>query len=558
MPSHGHAEPNSQTEMLSRPKVQSHNLSSLALEELMHILAFLPGNDVISLLSTCRSYRLLVSKESIWRDQCSKYGVHDLNAFRLEPGRTFFQIYTELLHTYGPLLGIWASDNPFMGNVMEFRLVTYPESEHIGWDGIIGEVWNFRPRSLGISGEPALPDYYQFMIVRLSQERDALETIMDDSVESRRFAASLRLCYSLISPLSGGISRASAFSPKDGKAIALISPHHRAYAISSNHLDHNSQRPTLHPPFPPVPLQKTWVDESRFPPVQPRNQDILPDETSLLSKIPLDMAYPPVYYTVPSQSELSLHSITILPPHYREPEWHTLISPRPPYTAVVPLRVVLPFGLDANYDDLEITRYFPLPSSSIQPAGPSESTSPWKPQSLEGLWLGTCYSPMTEVFDLKWNEADGEVQAWKITGNTRIPRGALAWSFKPALAMPPSEFDGLLLDMELGLDALALEQCKVFTGSGVTAREGFLWVVLLSAPLYASTIHRASFSDATVVTLQLRVVLVDQNEICIRWMYDDGEYDDLIYCRYPQRDIKSEVFPLLGHIPGVRRSMMWS
>ena len=106
-------------------------LSSLPYDVLRILARLIDGADVTHVLSTCKDLHLHMKDDAIWQEHCSRYQITDL-----PPGTTFFLIYSEVAHKYGPLLGLWACDHPYYGFVVEFRLATDGHS-------IVGETWQF-------------------------------------------------------------------------------------------------------------------------------------------------------------------------------------------------------------------------------------------------------------------------------------------------------------------------------------------------------------------------------------------------------------------------------
>ncbi|KAH9928076.1 uncharacterized protein B0H18DRAFT_1084567 [Fomitopsis serialis] len=113
-------------------------IHQLPYDILLHISSLLPATDIAHLLSTCQALRPLSYDEYIWKKLSNRVGVHDLTGFG---GRSFRDVYIGLLHTYSPLLGLWAGDHPFTGQILEFRLDLGGQGRS---PGIVGEVWIFR------------------------------------------------------------------------------------------------------------------------------------------------------------------------------------------------------------------------------------------------------------------------------------------------------------------------------------------------------------------------------------------------------------------------------
>lgn len=132
-------------------------LSDLPYDLIRLLCKALSGSDVVNLLMTCKSLYAHMSDDSIWRELCTRYGVDNPDELG---GGAFFHIYSGILHTYGPLLGLWASDRPFMGGIIEFRI----DGEK---RGIIGEIWDFEGvRDHGLT-PPMPPDYRTFVMINL-------------------------------------------------------------------------------------------------------------------------------------------------------------------------------------------------------------------------------------------------------------------------------------------------------------------------------------------------------------------------------------------------------
>lgn len=90
----------------------------LPYDVLREIFTGLSAVHVLQFLCTSRKlYYPLIDDDSTWYHFCAPYGITDTDLFRK---RSFRIIYGRLLHRYGALLGLWCSDYPFRGNIVQF------------------------------------------------------------------------------------------------------------------------------------------------------------------------------------------------------------------------------------------------------------------------------------------------------------------------------------------------------------------------------------------------------------------------------------------------------
>jgi len=501
---------------VERMPVSPATVASLPCELLFEIFAYLQGDDIINFLSTSHTYRALVATESIWHEVCSRYGVRDLTSFRLHgPTRSFYTIYTDLLHTYGPLLGLWASDNPFDGNVLEFRIVT--ESQEVGWEGIIGEVWRF-PDSESLTS-PTLPDFHECLRIELLPWQPCSPSTSSPDTQTRgRFAWTIPECS------DGHIRPAPLTSTTD--IICRFSPHRLSHVVSSGTPEITN---VVHPPFPPPHLGHLWSDAGRLPRLAEHEEVVDNDGETDYGRWLRSVTR--IVYLLPApRSPLMPRSITVLSPLRSScyASYGNLHSPPRPVFA--DLRKVSRL-LSSRYSDPRPSNdrvnslnghYFPLPfppvkHDSDQPGPPVEID--WSPQSLGGLWLGSCQKATTEVMFLIWESEAEELQAWKITGNYCVPRGAMSWKFSPSMRIWAGKNTDILTEMGFSVDGDALK-LRMFEGTGTIADEGF--------------------PEETRGQMKLEIAIASQDEIRIRWTFEDGEHDVLIYRRYFQRHVGIE------------------
>ena len=503
---------------------------------------------MIHFLSTSRYYRSLVTDQSIWHQQCARYGVHDLHPFRFhDANRSYYSVYTALLHKYGPLLGVWASDNPFQGSVLSFRIVS--ESREVGWEGIIGEVWHFQPGAPATQRTPMLPDYYECLRIELLPNQEPYPLCLTDVVARKRSSPSVGFAWvvhnlgpqrkdPIIRTSSTGIVQRNE---RDSQAFHVCTMPSRS-----------GQPLSLHPVFPP-PNIGFLDDATRLPPLKPHDPTPIDHRHYLSSIIWDERENVQVLYLAPSDPRSDPHppSITILPPVAKsdaENHWQLLLPARE--SAVVDMRSELYMAYSRPF----MGHFFPMRvphvlSKSRDTDRQAVLEEPkWTPQSLEGLWLGAYSTDGTEVLFLSCVADSNEVQAWKVTGNSCVPRGALSWKFNVSAPISQTENTGLLSEMGLDLESGSLtKDLHIFEGTGVIADEGFMSVIDCVAFSSALTLRSR---DDTRGNLVLEVAVIGRDDIRIRWTYEDGNRGVLMYKRYVGRDVASETVPRKG----VRRS----
>lgn len=115
--------------------LRPNGICCLPADIILELFAFLTGPDLVNFASTSKSFYSYLDENLLWRAQCARYGLRDLTHFA---GRSFRTVYTNLLYPYGSLIGLWANDHPYRGNIMQFRLHVGSESEA---PGILGSVW---------------------------------------------------------------------------------------------------------------------------------------------------------------------------------------------------------------------------------------------------------------------------------------------------------------------------------------------------------------------------------------------------------------------------------
>ncbi|KAH8099624.1 hypothetical protein BXZ70DRAFT_894664, partial [Cristinia sonorae] len=387
----------------------------LPFELLLQIFTYLPGHDIISLLSTCHSYYIFSRDETIWLELCTRYGVRDLAAAGFHNHTSHFTVYTELLHTYGPLLGLWASDRAFNGGIMEFRVVR--ESREVGWEGIVGEVWSYSTPSEVISA-----DY---------TENVRIQILPPDYHHTRT------------TELEGAPPRVNSDGGADSDSEpvgdnSLI----RSYWVAR---DSGNHQPTLIPsPSVPLRVDSPLAQTIRYCAYLPMPSPGFPiDERDSSANPPFPMVW---------CLDGWLSSSRRFSP--REGRYYPIRSPKP----------------------LHRRRSVSSTSTSIS------ETDDWTPASSQGLWLGSYGAHGIEMLSVIHNK--NSLQAWKITGDVNVPRGAMSWQgFMdcPINSRTLSDDNDLgVSDIEALLDAMTereetsvREKMKLFKGEGTISNVGF-------------------------------------------------------------------------------------
>lgn len=226
------------------------------------------------------------------------------------------------------------------------------------------------------------------------------------------------------------------------------------------------------------PLNGLSLDKDRLPRLTEHQQKAV-DNSDCLSELPWGRDEQiPLLYLAPSGSDTapSPQSITVLPPPGiidADLFWR-LLAPRRP-SIVLDMRqdvTIFPEASDDSLPSRFMGHYFPIRIADTHPRHQMKYVDPpWSPRGLQGLWLGAYSSDGTEVLFLKWEDDVKEVQAWKVTGNCCVPRGALSWKFSASAPIPAHDMNLLT---EIGITDQDKSELRMFEGSGIIADEGFM------------------------------------------------------------------------------------
>lgn len=368
---------------------------------------------------------------------------------------------------------------------MEFRVVDY---NHVGWEGIVCEVWKFpRPRLVQVLGAEDRgltrpPDFYESFRIEM-QPPPSTDNVLgvEQNAPSGQGSGGDQSYIPYRSPKLSWFIHIENMDWKhyadDRPSLHILGPTTQSFYIHEHgtHLrDYDVMsdlpEPSLHPEI-PLPI---WYDERRGLPCLPQDNVPLYDHSFLANKYSNGV----FLFGAPSRTNL------VKPPAL------SIFSPRalpdklqlhlPSFVGVGDTRTVdlSPRGdIIFSRDKAErfYPRYYPLVFPRI-PHGlleirPNEQT--WVPESLVGLWYAAYEIFGPEVLFFEWDEPSKVVKAWKVTGDIGVPRGALSWSFN--------------IDMKVELDWHSLgvfsllgtipPETRAYRGTGVLGGRGFVCVL---------------------------------------------------------------------------------
>ncbi|EMD37644.1 hypothetical protein CERSUDRAFT_94646 [Gelatoporia subvermispora B] len=395
---------------------------ALPFDVLLELVNHLSGADMSNFLSTCKGLHRHLRDESIWHRLCAHYGLRSFTHFRVS---SFYVLYTGLLHTYGPLLGLWANDHPFRGNIIEFSLFPGDESDS---GGIVGEVWRISDLSSD-DERPLLPQYERFLKITFDLPPSLAEYLNPAKLEQ-----AFPICY----PNSDIDSDLIDQHLYHLVSIQVIPPSRRGQFLRKYRHTH------LHPEFPSP--EAPWLDRERGYPRLKMSPLEFDDQKRLVSILPA--ARLPVMFTS-TTSHLKPPSIRFYYSPYPSAE--------PPHTRYHKPHVPIPLM------DTSPVHYYPLRCDATQRVSPDSEE--WHISMLTGLWLGYFGQYGTECVYFAWDKGLRRLQAWKITGDYNVPRGVISWEAHAAL----EEMHGashLIQDPRLA-------RARRFIGFGTVGDQGF-------------------------------------------------------------------------------------
>ena len=408
---------------------ESSSIAGLPYDVLQCVFAHISAVDVLSFISSSRKlYYTLIDDDTTWRRFCVPYGISDTSAFL---GRSFRLIYGRLLHRYGPLLGLWCSDYPFKGNIIEFRLL--PDDRlRMGEPTIVGDVWSF-PVDAG-SPHPHFPSYTEFVQIGFTPRKKITPKTANDVHVSWHLHSDGDAGFLVRNGMLPPWLRVDGDSRMGTPSLHVIAPSNTTLELS-DYLQH-----PLHSPEFPESTSTAWYDAERGVP-RLRQEGVPPVLTQRRWFQSGDVHY--------VEGAPKPASIAIFPPPLdglsaiRLPDLHNPMHPlSSPYSVIIP-------------------RYYPL-RTTVQ-EGEDPTSSQWRPESLVGLWLGDYGPHGTECLFLEHDAVDSMVRAWKITGDVNVPRGACTWHAFLREEAPWTDSSG--------------REMRAYSGEGRIAQHGFMCAV---------------------------------------------------------------------------------
>lgn len=346
----------------------------------LNLLAYSEPEDIYNLLNTCNALRCHLYDEDLCRELCARYGILKRSNPEPEVSFTWSEIYRCLLHKYRRLLGLWASDFPYQGGILEFRVSNS--------FSIVGRQWCFDSK------------------IKNPYAVDCWINLRRDS-EGR--------CYSKLEPYNVRLL------PTPIKNNIFLASKEVKYATSG------AKCGGLTIEMPDFPSKRApWYDADR--PLPPISNQINFTPSSSRSLTREEIASKSFIYPVSGSRTPPALSIRYLYPDY------TRVLSFGDYK----LHDFRFFLTDDKGDNFNRDRYYPLrnpPIPSFLPFNSPIGSPAWDPQCLEGLWIGH-YAESRQVLYLEWAASSREVKAWKVTGDMSIPRGLVGWHFNIDQQLP--------------------------------------------------------------------------------------------------------------------------
>ncbi|KAH9832870.1 uncharacterized protein C8Q71DRAFT_713697 [Rhodofomes roseus] len=391
-------------------------LDRLPYDVLLQISFLLPATDIIHLLSTCRTFHLLACDEYIWKTLSKRIGLDDITGFG---GRSFRTVYTGLLHAYAPLLGLWAGDHPFTGQILGFRL-------DLGGDGrspgIVGEIWRFKPLDPEEFDDPGA--IQQPLCVPALRIGFAVHASDDQPAVVQNTTQAMVSC-----------SVDSSTRPSHPAQLTIVSETTEGIFLHTRHGQHQ------HPAFP----HPAWHDHARpFPKIS---------VTPSLS--------------VTSSGFLDMPSRPLVPICFKAAT--DVMSPRAISITYAGdcIDSLAPFlGFKSSIRDPP--RYYPL--HTREDCGTISADVRSHAAHLTGLWLGTYGPHGTECLFLTYDDTTKSLRAIKVTGDENVPRGAVSWDVSTAEACQLSGQERDLWSRTMG----GVVPAHTYRGQGAISARGYM------------------------------------------------------------------------------------
>ncbi|KAI0775831.1 hypothetical protein BD413DRAFT_470556 [Trametes elegans] len=385
--------------------------------------------DIVSFCSTCKPLRSHLRNDSIWRRACLAYGLRDLTHFG---GQSAYTVYTQLLHPYGPLLGLWANDSPFYGRIMEFTVRKGNTDEQ---GGIIGEVWTFPPNAP--PDAPAHPSFVR--VVKLSfEDGNATTSELRNQLHETKSTDVRVFCDT--GPQVEGVTA----TPATRHSCSLVK---MSETTLGQFLQFYRRKVNL-PDFPPH--ISPWYDKARGLPRIPEVPETRNHHREVIKLYPA----------------ARLPAVFVAPTFVMKPPAITIRCSRPPEEC--PCHSLHATALPFANLDLRPPRYYPL-EGAFRSGSNMDDGALGSVDELGGLWYGSYGPNGTECIYLATDDVGEKVEATKITGDVHVPRGCMSW----AVYQPPEDERQALEDFWEDVRTDGVVPCKVLTGHGIFAASGF-------------------------------------------------------------------------------------
>ena len=405
---------------------------------LQHVFAHLSPVDLLHFICSSRQlYCDFIDDDYTWRPFCLPYGITDTSPFL---GRSLRLIYGRLFHRYGPLLGLWCSDYPFRGNIIEFRLL--PDHDlRMGEPTIVGDIWKFASRAERAG--PTYPTYIEFIQIGFTPRNKITPRTANDVHISWHLRSDRDRDPLVHNGIPPPWVRMNGDAPLGTPSLHVIAPSNMTLELADYF-----QHPLVSPEFPES-ESVAWYDHDRGVP-RLRQEGPPPiirtQRRWMASGSPNNLHY---VEGVPKPASISIFPPLDEPSELRLPDLHNPTHPlSSPHSVIVP-------------------RYYPL--RTIMQDGQDPTSRDWRPESLVGLWLGDYGPHGTECLFLEHDAEESMVRAWKITGDVNVPRGVCSWH-------------AFLRQWAPGIDS-AGQQARAYMGEGRIAQHGFMQVVGFSLPV---------------------------------------------------------------------------
>ncbi|KAI0071853.1 hypothetical protein K474DRAFT_489285 [Panus rudis PR-1116 ss-1] len=389
----------------------STGILKLPYDLLWNLYTYLPADSIAYFLSTCKDLRAYYEDENLWKRLSATYGVTDSTLLGTYSWRT---VYTTLLHTYGPLLGLHASDEPTFGGLMEFRF-----AKQKGNPCIIAEIWMLSEAiRQKRHSHPSLPEYYLSFTIRL--EGDGTQVFKYPSPSDFEW-----FVHSEQRPWWTNFRTQTLSTP----SFVYRAPSNHSIYYHYRHI----QTPLLHPEFPSD--DAMWFDRDR--PLPRLKQDPAASYTDSRDRFSEEylLSIDSGDYIFARQTDhINPPAFSIKTPAVRG--WY---DPLLMYRSARGVLDIRDFSEPERDDNPPVpARYYPLRAPSSPSGSPLEGAGT-HPSRYDGVWLGAGNAWNTHVFYIAYDATSGDIKVERLTstGDVPIPRGIVNWTLDVHATIDP-------------------------------------------------------------------------------------------------------------------------